>query len=98
MLPTDDGRAKLIEQTIRVAQQAMFKAASEVLVIEETRTRAEALVTVLLRVVGLVGHRDLGGQAWQAEKRSPHSENGGPLLPIRKPFSSLSLIVRCKSP
>lgn len=44
MVPSDDGRAEVIDQAMRQAQRAVLKAASEPVVIEEARARAEALV------------------------------------------------------
>lgn len=43
-VPGDDGRAEIIDQAMRQAQQAVLRAASEPGVIEQARTRAEGLI------------------------------------------------------
>lgn len=49
LVPSDEVRALIIDQAMRVAQQAVMKAASEPLVMDEARTRAEALITEFFR-------------------------------------------------
>ena len=49
VVPSDDGRAEIIDQAMRQAQRAVLKAASEPVVIEEARTRAETLVCAFFR-------------------------------------------------
>ena len=44
LVPTDDGRAELIDMAMRQAQQAVARASSEPVVIEQSRARAEALI------------------------------------------------------
>ena len=43
-ISSDDGRAEVIDQAMRHAQQAVFKAAGEPAVLAEARTRAEMLI------------------------------------------------------
>ncbi len=49
LVPSDEVRAVIIDQAMRVAQQAVMKAASEPLVMDEARTRAEALISAFFR-------------------------------------------------
>ena len=49
VVPSDDGRAQVIDQAMRQAQREVLKAASEPAVIEEARTRAETLVCAFFR-------------------------------------------------
>ena len=49
LVPSDDGRAEVIDQAMRQAQRAVLKAASEPAVIEEARARAEALICAFFR-------------------------------------------------
>ena len=44
IVSSDDGQAVLIDQAMKLAQQAITKAASESPMIEQARTRAEALI------------------------------------------------------
>ena len=44
LMPSDDARAEIIDHAMLVAQDAVMKAASESLVIEQARVRAEAMI------------------------------------------------------
>ncbi len=45
LIPTDNGRAEILDQAMRLAQHAIVKAASEPLVIDQAKVRAQTLIT-----------------------------------------------------
>ena len=79
LVPTDDGRAELIDRALRLAQASVRRAASEPAILQQARTRAESLICTFIA-------ETLGWSVevqWIDSEQQSARRDARPRLPVR---------------